>query len=125
MYRAAAIDWIDKGPESRFAMDPDEVIAASQPRDADKAAAAAHFEMGQHLFGIAGKEAAIPYWRTAHELDPTNWTYKRQAWTLETTAAGQPSDLMQLPTDTYEGSWLADVQALGGGQNYGTFPDFA
>ena len=60
-----------------------------------------------------GEEAAIPWWKQAHALFPENWTYKRQAWTLATTAEGQPSDLMQAPTDVYQGSWYADVSASG------------
>lgn len=123
-YRAAALDWVANGADSAFALSPDEVVAASLPRDTNRASAAANFEMGQHLFQTVGKDAAIPYWREAHRLDPTNWTYKRQAWTLETTPDGQPSDLMQMPTDVYEGSWLADVEAAGGGENYVTLPGF-
>ena len=53
-----------------------------------------------------------------HRLDPDNWTYKRQAWTLATTAPGDPSDLLQGPTDEYEGSWLEDVQRAGAERYY-------
>ena len=58
-------------------------------------------------------DAAVPWFRRAHELHPENWTYKRQAWTLATTPEGQPSDLLQAPTELYEGSWYADVSAAG------------
>ena len=58
------------------------------------------------------------WWREAHRLDPNNWTYKRQAWSIATTPEGEPSDLMQGPTELYEGNWLDDVQAIGGGENY-------
>lgn len=123
-YRAAVLDWAEKGPESEFALSPDGVIEASLPRDAHHAEAAANFELGQHLFHTVGKDAAIPFWRAAHALDPTNWTYKRQAWTLETTPDGEPSDMMQPPTDVYDGNWLDDVRASGGGENYITRPSF-
>lgn len=123
-YRAAVLDWVAKGSASAYAMAPHEVLAASLPRDRDHAEAAARFELGQHLFRAVGKGAAIPHWRAAHELDPANWTYKRQAWTLETTAEGEPSDLMQFSTGVYEGGWLADVKAIGGGANYITKPSF-
>ncbi len=122
-YRAAIVDWAERGADSPFALSPDEVVARSQPRPAEHARAAACFELGTHLFGAVGKEAAIPWWKEAHGLHPENWTYKRQAWTLETTADGQPSDLSQEATDVYGTSWLDDVLALGGGANYGTRPE--
>lgn len=123
-YRAAVLDWVDKGDASEFALDPAEVVAASHPRDRRHAEAAANFELGQHLFATVGKEAAVPFWRAAHSLDPDNWTYKRQAWTLETTPPGEPSDLLQPPNDVYDGNWLDDVKAIGGGENYITKPSF-
>ena len=123
-YRAAIVDWAANGADSPYALTPEQVVAASHPRGADEAAAAANFELGQHLFRTVGKDAAVPYWRAAHALDSGNWTYKRQAWTLETTPEGQPSDLFQPPTETYEGNWLDDVKAIGGGENYITKPTF-
>lgn len=121
-YRAAVVDWVENGSESRHALTPDQVITSSLPRGRHHAEAAAHFELGQYLFHRVGKPAAIPYWREAHRLDPDNWTYKRQAWTLETTAEGDPSDLLQPQTDVYDGNWLDDVRAIGGGENYITAP---
>ena len=123
-YRAAVVDWAHNGSDSQYALGPAEVVAASHPRERHHAEAAANFELGQHLFAASGKEAAVPYWRAAHALDPSNWTYKRQAWTLETTPEGEPSDLMQPPTEVYEGNWLDDVRAIGGGENYITKPSF-
>ena len=61
----------------------------------------------------------MPWWRRAHELDPGNWTYKRQAWTLVTTPRGATeNDLIQGPNDVYAGNWLDDVVAGGGGEHY-------
>jgi len=117
-YRAAIVDWVERGPASPFALSPDEVVARSLPRGQDEAKAAAYFEMGQHLWRTVGQDAAIPWWREAHRLQPSNWTYKRQAWTLVTTAEGADSDLMQGPTDVYEGNWLDDVLEAGGGEHY-------
>jgi hypothetical protein len=96
------------------------VMARSQPRPVDHARAAACFELGEAAFGEGGLEAAAPWWREAHRLEPSNWTYKRQAWTLATTAPGQPSDLIQEPTDLFEGNWLDDVVANGGAAHYTT-----
>ncbi len=118
-YRAAIVDWAHHGAESRFALSPDDVIARSQPLSADHARAAACFELGEHLWRSVGNEAAVPWWREAHRLFPENWTYKRQAWTLVTTPAdADASDLVQGPTDVYEGNWLDDVVAAGGGGKY-------
>jgi hypothetical protein len=119
-YLAAIRDWAANGSSSRFALSPAEVIARSQPRSLDEAEAAASFELGEHLRRTVGVDAANPHWRAAHCLQPQNWTYKRQAWTLESTAPGEPSDLIQEPTDRYEGNWLDDVVAQGGLAKYST-----
>jgi hypothetical protein len=123
-YRAAIIDWAEKGPDSRFALSPDEVVTRSRSVGDDEARAAACFELGQHLRATVGDDAAVPWWREAHRLDPGNWTYKRQAWTLVTTPPGaDDNDLLQGPNDVYDGNWLDDVVASGGGAAYGTEPE--
>jgi hypothetical protein len=117
-YKEAVLDWVAKGSESSFSMTPELVIAASAGRPIEHSRAAACFELGQFLFRQGNKDAAVGLWREAHALQPDNWTYKRQAWTIETTPEGEPSDLLQAPTDAYEGSWLKDVIASGGGSQY-------
>jgi hypothetical protein len=123
-YRAAIVDWAHRGHESRFVLTPEQVIARSQPRGDHEARAAACFAMGEHLRRTVGADAAVPWWREAHRLFPANWTYKRQAWTLVTTAPdATENDLMQGPNDVYEGNWLDDVIAGGGGQAYTVVPE--
>jgi hypothetical protein len=118
-YRAAIIDWAHKGAASEFVLSPDDVVARSQGRTEDHSRAAACFELGQHLFHTEGHESAVPWWREAHRLFPENWSYKRQAWTLVTTPAdAEANDLMQAPNDVYDGSWLEDLIAQGGGGSY-------
>jgi hypothetical protein len=118
-YRAAILDWVTNGTASPFVLSPDEVVARSRPIGADEARAAACFELGQHLWRIEGNDAAVPWWREAHRLDPSNWTYKRNAWTFVTTPEGATEpDLVQGPNDVYEGNWLDDVLAGGGGEHY-------
>jgi len=51
----------------------------------------------------------VRHWREAHRLAPANWTYKRNAWSIE--------DPRQGPTDVYESSWFDDVKAIGA-ENY-------
>jgi hypothetical protein len=100
-------------------LSPDQVTARSGGCTPDQARAAACFELGQHLWRTVGEEAAIPWWKQAHALFPENWTYKRQAWTLATTAedAAAP-DLIQEAGEVYGTSWLDDVLRLGGGERY-------
>ncbi len=120
-YRAAIVDWVEHGAGSRYVLSPDEVVERSRPRGVAEAEAAACFELGQHLRRTVGDDAAVPWWRRAHELDPANWTYKRQAWTLVTTAPdATENDLTQGPNDVYAGNWLDDVVAAGGGEAYTT-----
>ena len=112
-YVAALRDWVENGASSRFALSPDEVIARSQPRPFEVSLAAANFELGQHLHRAGHADDAAPYFREAHRLQPDNWTYKRQAWSLV--------DPFQGPSDIYEGNWLDDVRAIGA-ENY--YPPF-
>lgn len=81
-YVAALRDWVANGSRSRWALSPDEVVERSTPRSADASRAAAHFELAQHLHRAGRTDAAIPHFRQAHRLQPENWTYKRQAWSL-------------------------------------------
>ena len=119
-YLSAVRDWAVNGDQSRFALTPDEVVKRSLPRSADEARAAACFELGEHLFELEGQDSAAPWWREAHRLQPSNWTYKRQAWSLATTKPGEPSDLIQEPTELYVGNWLDDLVAQGGPSQYTT-----
>ena len=120
-YVDALRDWAAHGASSRFALSPDEVIARSRPRSAADAEAAAAFELGQHLWRAGEADAAVPWFRRAHELAPDNWTYKRQAWTFATTKPGEPSDLLQGPNDLYDGNWLDDVRKIGAEHYYEPF----
>ena len=61
----------------------------------------AHFELAQHLQG----DAAIQHFKAAHRLQPRNWAYKRQAWSLV--------DRTQAPNAVYPTGWLEEVRAMG------------
>jgi hypothetical protein len=104
-YVAALRDWVAHGPESPYALSPDEVIARSRPRSEGLARAAACFELGEHLRRAGRETAATDWYREAHELDPENWTYKRQAWSLV--------DPLQGPTEEYDSDWLSEVRKIG------------
>jgi hypothetical protein len=121
LYVPAVRDWVANGAASRYALSPEEVVARSRPRPPEHAEAAAAFELGQYLWHQGDPDAAVPWFRRAHTLQPDNWTYKRQAWTLATTPQGEPTDLEQGPTDAYEGNWLDDIRAVGAENYYERF----
>ena len=102
-YVAALRDWVRKGSESRYALSPDEVIGRSRPRPIEEATAAAHFALGQALHARGEPAAAIEHFREAHRLQPTNWTYRRDAWSL----AGSDREA------AYGTSWVAEVKREG------------
>lgn len=75
-------DWVASGKASRYALGPDEVVALSQPRPTTQSAAAAHFELADHLWRAGRRDRAVVHFTECHRLQPDNWTYKRQAWSL-------------------------------------------
>ncbi len=113
-YIAALRDWVANGSASRYALSPNEVTRRSHARPPEVAEAAASFELGQYLYRQGHPDAAVPWFRAAHRLQPDNWTYKRQAWTFV--------DPQQGPNEIYDGDWLSDVRAIGA-ENYYPLPD--
>ena len=82
----------------------------------------------QHLYREGDLEAARSHFREAHRLQPDNWTYKRQAWSIEPSALDGPmARFWQGPLPgsegdwAYDGDWVADAKA-GGPSNY--YPRF-
>ena len=104
-YVTALRDWVAKGSASDYALPPAEVIARSGPRGRPEAQAAACFELGTFLWDNGRRDLAPRHWREAHRLQPANWTYKRQAWSL--------ADPFQGPTDLYDSCWVEDVKKIG------------
>lgn len=109
-YLAMIEDWVEHGSASPYALAPEEVLRRAQPRPPEEALAAAHFEAGEALHRSGDHAAAIPHWREAHRLFPSNWTYRRQAWELE-------DPTRQGHTDAYDSSWFEDVKKIGA-ENY-------
>ena len=102
-YVAALRDWVRRNNESRYALSPDEVLRRSRPRPVEETTAAAHFALGQALYGRGAQAAAIEHFREAHRLQPTNWTYRRDAWSL----AGADREVV------YGTSWIEEVKREG------------
>jgi hypothetical protein len=109
-YVTALRDWVACGSDSRYALSPEAVVARSRPLDEQVARAAACFEIGEYLHRGGGHEEQATRWfREAHRLDRSNWTYKRQAWSL--------ADPLQGATAQYESDWLTEVRKIGA-ENY-------
>ena len=126
-YPDAIRDWARHGRSSRYAMTPDEVIQASQPRGLDSSAGAAHFELANHLWRSGRRNAAIRHFNDCHRLQPENWTYKRQAWSLvgnERAGGGAFGRFNQVPVAGEKADWPfasnfeADVARTQPGQYY-------
>lgn len=88
-YMTAVRDWVANGGRSSYVLAPDEVVRRSRPQPPEAALAAAEFELGQHLHRIGYPLDAVPHFKRAHELDPENWSYPRQALSLVDPEVGQ------------------------------------
>ncbi len=108
-YVAALRDWAEYGERSPYSLSPEEVLARSRPRTEEHSRAAACFALAQHLARSGWPEDAVRWFREAHSLEPENWTYKRQAWSL--------ADPLQGPTAAYDSDWLSEVRRVGA-ENY-------
>ncbi len=122
-YHDALRDWVQRGAESPFALDPETVIARSRPRNADIARGHAHFELATALELRGQHAAAVHHFRAAHRLVPDSWTFRRQAWSLEPGVEGPLARFWQGPDSDnpdawpYDGDWLSDIRASGA-ENY-------
>jgi hypothetical protein len=102
-YVEALRDWVANGARSSFVLPPDEVITRSRPRPPEAAMAAVEFELGQHLHRAGHPLDAVPHFQAAHRLDPENWSYPRQAFSLVDASMGDP----------YDTDLLAEVSRVG------------
>ncbi len=127
-YLAALHDWVERGAASAFALAPGEVIARSGRRGSEQATAAAEFELGQHLYRSGDLEGARAHFSESQRLHPDNWTYKRQAWSLEPSAFDGPlarfwqGPLPDRESDwPYQGDWVSDATVTGPANYYPRF----
>jgi hypothetical protein len=102
-YVAAVRDWAAHGAASRFVLGEAEVVERSRPRPPEFGLAAAHFELAEHLHRAGSPRDAVAHFQEAHRLDPTNWSYHRQALSLVDPAWGP----------VYERDVLSEVDAVG------------
>ena len=125
-YADAIHDWAVNGDDSSYVLSAEDVIGRSLPRGADESLAAAHFEIAQFLHRGGAEQDAIEHFRQSHELQPTNWTYRRQAWSMQPSALeGGLERFWQGPIDgaewPYPGDWVSDITASGPENYYGRF----
>lgn len=104
-YLAALRDWVEKSSESKYVLGADELAARAGGRSSEEAQAAAHFELASHLVASERTLDAVPHFRVAHRLQPQNWTYRRQAWSLARPDQG--------PTDLYDSDFLTELRRVG------------
>ncbi len=102
-YAAAARDWAHNDGESQYVLTAAEVIERSRPRPPAFGLAAAQFELAQHLHRAGFPRDAVPHFREAHRLDPTNWSYYREALSLVDPTWDQ----------VYERDMLSEVEVVG------------
>jgi hypothetical protein len=125
-YHEAIRDWVANGASSAYVLTPQEVIERSQPRPISKSEGAAHFELANHLWRNGQRDLALVHFNEANRLQPDNWTYKRQAWSLvgSERAGGDYGKFVQGPLIGEEASWpfesdfWSDVSNVPAGEYY-------
>jgi hypothetical protein len=88
-YVDAVRDWAANGTSSQYALTPEEVVERSRPRPMEFAMASAEFELAQYLHRAGFGVDAVAHFKEAHRLDPTNWSYLRQALAVADPKWGQ------------------------------------
>jgi tetratricopeptide (TPR) repeat protein len=105
-YLDAIRDWVANGEQSAFALSEKELKERLAPQTPNWALAAAEFALAEYLYHTGQSEASIRHYKEAQRLNPENWNYKRQAWTL--------SDAER----DYGTSFMKEVQKLNGKPYY-------
>ncbi len=82
-YLNAVRDWVANGPQSQWALAPEQLRERLADPHPEHARAAAYFRLGTVLQEQGRSAAAQAAFARAQELRPESWNYKRQAWHLE------------------------------------------
>lgn len=125
-YADAIRDWAAKGADSAYALRPAEVVERSHPRPMAKSEGAAHFELANHFWRTGRRDLAVEHFNACIALQPENWTYKRQAWSLwgHERVGGEVGRFVQGPVEGEEDDWpfasdfRSDVACLEEGEYY-------
>ena len=104
-YVAALADWVEHGPESRYAMTAEEIVDRLRSPDDAEALAEASFKLGVYLYQDGDPERANVLWDEAQALRPESWNYHRQDWSF-------------LSNDEASQNWRQKFEALEGEPYY-------
>jgi len=109
-YSDAIRDWVRHGSESEYALESAQVVARSRPRPKEVSEAAAHFELANHFWREGRRDSAIAHFNVTHRLQPDNWTYRRQAYSLvgNDRVGGKFGRFVQGPVRGEEADWPFD-----------------
>jgi hypothetical protein len=81
-YLDAVRDWVKKGSQSQYVQAGSELEDGLGGQTRENVQAMAHFRLGLYLHRQGQAAGAVAQFKRAHELEPDNWNYKRQAWNL-------------------------------------------
>ena len=81
-YLDALRDWVSKGSESIYVQGDTATRLHMMTESMENIHAMAYFRLGSFLSQQGHGEDAVAHFKSAHELMPQNWNYKRQAWNL-------------------------------------------
>ncbi|MGE0229016.1 MAG: redoxin domain-containing protein [Dehalococcoidia bacterium] len=81
-YLNALRDWVARGSDSEFVRGAPGLESVIE-QTWENVSALAHFRLGLWLHEQGHEEAATEEFKRAHQLEPANWNYKRQAWNLD------------------------------------------
>ena len=109
-YPDAIRDWVGAWRRQRLRPQPDRGHHPVATAAADEVEGAAHFELANQLWRTGRRDLAIGHFRECHRLQPENWTYKRQAWSLvgNERFGGEFGRFVQGPIEGEEDSWPFD-----------------
>ncbi len=81
-YLEAVRDWVRAGPASAYLTPSTETQRRVGSSDEANQQAMAHFRLGVYLDRHGHHEQAVAQFKSALELKPDNWNYRRQAYNL-------------------------------------------
>ncbi len=79
-YMDALRDWAKNGASSAYIPPEQDRRERRRLPDEQRVLATTNFRLGEYLFAHGAADDARPYFERAVELQPENWTYRRQYW---------------------------------------------
>ncbi len=82
LYVAALRDWVANGDQSGYVLSDDEFARRVKPRSPTEMEAEASFKLAVWFQAIGNAPLALKYFERAQILNPDDWNYHRQEWSL-------------------------------------------